>query len=267
MCLGRDKAQHRSLLSAPSRCFNTQPGHSIAKGSLPRCKTCHKPSLCRAPVLLLAPQEQADRSQRAAKYAAVLALAGVDPVVAHQNASFRFLVDYVRRRRYDSHLPLQLHGLYNGFDGSGCHGGIDEGTMGSTATTHVDRGRSAASHAKRSTSAPASSAATLHEQPHFMLPYLLHLLAHHPDFPDQQVCWQSPEVDYCWVRPQRTLSSSQALSYTADWCRLPKTQETREHTSPLLRCSSSHLSHFCYHAAALVMRSKACRLSRKCSAP
>ena len=56
-------------------------------------------------------QEQADRSQRAAKYAAVLALAGVDPVVAHQNASFRFLVDYVRRRRYAFAIcPLSFTG-------------------------------------------------------------------------------------------------------------------------------------------------------------
>jgi len=142
-------------------------------------------------VLLFELQEQADRSQRAAKYAAVLALAGVDPVAAHQNASFRFLVDYVRRRRYafsicllsftgpgiDSMFPVAMAAL--------------TGSMCSTATTHVVCDRSAASRAKRSTSAPASSAATLHEQPHFMLPYLLYLLAHHPDFPDQQVCWQS----------------------------------------------------------------------------
>ena len=67
-------------------------------------KPGHESSLlcCKRDELVVAePQEQADRSQRAAKYAAVLGLAAVDPVVAHQNASFRFLSEYVRRRRYD----------------------------------------------------------------------------------------------------------------------------------------------------------------------
>ncbi len=44
-------------------------------------------------------QESGDRSQRGAKYAAVLCLGAIDPSAINRDAAFRGLLEYVGRRR------------------------------------------------------------------------------------------------------------------------------------------------------------------------
>ena len=44
-------------------------------------------------------QESSDRSQRGAKYAAMLCMSAMDPTAAHKDAAFRGLRDFVLRRR------------------------------------------------------------------------------------------------------------------------------------------------------------------------
>lgn len=82
-------------------------------------------------------------NQKAAKYAAMLPLAAVDPNSANQQAAYAYLQNYVASRR----------------------GKVQERVAAAVAT-----------HA-------AEGGTTMHEHPDFLLPFLVQILAHHSDFP------------------------------------------------------------------------------------
>ncbi len=89
------------------------------------------------------PQARRDNHHLGAKYAAMLPLAAVDPTRKNKVAAAQLLRDFVVKRRQ---LAGQLVMKAAAEDASG-------------------------------------AGSTLQEEPEMMLPYLLHLLAHHPDFP------------------------------------------------------------------------------------
>ncbi|KAK9811630.1 hypothetical protein WJX72_007291 [[Myrmecia] bisecta] len=87
-----------------------------------------------------------NNGQRAAKYAAILPLAGMDPAEQNRQSAFQSLVDFVTLRR-----------------------------------------RAAHKHATQAAASRAAGGTMLHEYPDFLLPYMLQILAHHPDLPSQEV--------------------------------------------------------------------------------
>jgi hypothetical protein len=86
--------------------------------------------------------------QLAAKYAAMLPLAAVDPELANKEAAARMLREWVHSRRAAVQQSIMSAAAAEG-GAAGVHGG----------------------------------GSTLQDQPEMLLPYGLYILAHHPDFP------------------------------------------------------------------------------------
>ncbi|KAK9813540.1 hypothetical protein WJX73_005871 [Symbiochloris irregularis] len=95
-------------------------------------------------------------NQKAAKFAAMLPLAGADPNQQNQQAAFSYLRAYVGSRRRDNQHKA----------------------------------------AARAASAQEAGGAMLHEYPEFLLPFLMQILAHHTDFPEPEDAAIDPDEVY-----------------------------------------------------------------------
>jgi hypothetical protein len=100
---------------------------------------------------LLVVQMRRSTHQLAAKYAAMLPLAAVDPELSNKEAAARMLREWVHSRRAAVQASIMSAAAAEG-GAAGVRGG----------------------------------GSTLQDQPEMLLPYGLYILAHHPDFP--QVC-------------------------------------------------------------------------------
>jgi hypothetical protein len=114
------------------------------------CKeTCLLILACHCPVLQL----RRSTHQLAAKYAAMLPLAAVDPELSNKEAAARMLREWVHSRRAAVQQSIMCAAAAEG-GAAGVRGG----------------------------------GSTLQDQPEMLLPYGLYILAHHPDFPQVSVC-------------------------------------------------------------------------------
>jgi sister-chromatid-cohesion protein PDS5 len=127
-------------------------------------------------------------AQRAAKYAAILALFAVDPEERNRGFALRTLRDYVLQRRWGgraagvlvqaAQLPQQLA----------------HDVLVASKSALVPRCRRVVERLAATAAATGSGGGSLvQEMPEFLLAFLVFLLAHHPDYP-------TPEVWRCMPR-------------------------------------------------------------------